>query len=78
MVWNATGVLALVEMIRLEVHSGLQDGGLNRHDTPKGRLEQLKPTGCGAPRKLTAPTVVVAEPPEVIVLRLELRDSKKP
>ena len=53
----------VVETVSVELHVGLQFVGLNEHDAPIGKPEQLKLTLCVVPDNNVAVAVVKTDPP---------------
>jgi hypothetical protein len=67
-------------MFNSELHpigDNVHDGGLNEHDTPDGKLAQLKLTGCWLPTSRADVTIVVAFCPIITVLESGLTSIEK-
>ena len=72
-----SGVENDVEIFSDELQSGLQEVGVNRHDVPDGRPEQLKLTGREIPETKFAVTVVLTERLREMFPEIELKESEK-
>ena len=66
-----------MEIVVVELHVGLQDGGLNEQETPEGRFEHENDIDCVEPEVKVVVTVVVVELPCVIEAEAGEIDTEK-